>query len=86
MISQAMSAQVGYQRNCPITRGSMNYEFYFLHRREQSEPEILRVMAPSYEYATALVAKQFGWDKRRQLKDYVESIDIRPVEVQNIFS
>jgi len=64
----------------------MNYEFYFLHRREQNEPEILRVMAPTYENATAMVASQFGWDKRKQLKEYVESIDIRPVEVQNIFS
>jgi hypothetical protein len=64
----------------------MNYEFYFLHRREQNEPEILRVMAPTYENATAMVARQFGWDKRKQPKEYVESIDIRPVEVQNIFS
>jgi propanediol dehydratase small subunit len=67
----------------------MNYEFYFLRDTEPNEPQILRVMAPSFDNAAALVARQYGWtaaaENRRRIAEYIESIDIRPVEIQNIF-
>jgi len=68
----------------------MNYEFYFLRSTGLLGPELLRVIAPSYENAATIVARQFGWataidDNRRPVRDYIESIDIRPVEIQNLF-
>ena len=73
----------GYVRIVP-----MNYEFYFLKNTGPNEPEILRVIAPSFDNAAALVARQYGCtaaENRRGVTEYIESIDIRPVEIQNIF-
>jgi hypothetical protein len=67
----------------------MNYEFYFLRDTGPNQPQILRVIAPSFDNAAAIVARQYGWipagGNRRRVAEYIESIDIRPVEVQNIF-
>ena len=67
----------------------MNYEFYFLKNATLDEPEILRVMAGSYDNATEIVARQNGWtagcESRTRVAEYIESIDIHPIEVQNIF-
>jgi hypothetical protein len=67
-----------------------NYEFYFLRDTGLKAPEILRVMAPSYDYATVIVARRHGWtaafdNNCRRVKEYIESIAIRPVEIQNLF-
>src|SRR5580698_2101069 len=67
----------------------MNYEFYFLRNSERSEPEIMRVMAPSYDSAAVIVARQHGWTAAAgnagRVAEYIEAIDIRPIEIQNIF-
>ena len=67
----------------------MTYEFYFLKETGPKEPEILRVIAPSYDYAAAIVARRHGWpaasDNCRRAKEYIESIPIRPIEIQNLF-
>jgi hypothetical protein len=67
----------------------MNYEFYFLKNTRQNEPEIMRVIAPSFDNAAVIVAQQHGWtataENRRRVAEYIEAIDIRPIEVQNIF-
>jgi hypothetical protein len=67
----------------------MNYEFYFLKDTARNQPELLRVIAPSFDNAAALVARQFGWtaapENCRRVTEYIASIDIRPVEIQNIF-
>jgi hypothetical protein len=67
----------------------MNYEFYFLKNATLDEPEILRVMAGSYDNAAELVARQNGWteasESRRRVMEYIKSMDIHPIEVQNIF-
>jgi hypothetical protein len=67
----------------------MNYEFYFLRNRGRNQPEIMRVIAPSYDNAATIVARQHGWtpatENRRRVTDYIEAIDIRPIEIQNLF-
>jgi hypothetical protein len=66
----------------------MNYEFYFRKDRERNQPEILRVMAPSFDTAAAIVARQYGWttaENCRRVTEYIASIDIHPIEIQNIF-
>jgi hypothetical protein len=66
----------------------MNYEFYFRKDTERNEPEILRVIAPSFDTAAAIVARQYGWtaaENRRRVTEYIASIDIHPIEIQNIF-
>ena len=66
----------------------MNYEFYFRKETERNELEILRVIAPSFDTAAAIVARQYGWtaaENRRRVTEYIASIDIHPIEIQNIF-
>lgn len=64
----------------------MNYEFYFLRDTGSEQPEVLRVMAPSFDNAAVIVARKHGWTgSRRQVKDYIRSAHIHPVEIQNIF-
>jgi hypothetical protein len=66
----------------------MNYEFFFLKETGPNHPEVLRVIAPSFDSAAALVARQYGCavdESRRQMTDIIEAIDIRPIEIQNIF-
>jgi hypothetical protein len=67
----------------------MKYEFYFLKNATLDEPEILRVMAGSFDNAAEIVARQNGWsaacESRKRATDYIQSIDIHPIEVQNIF-
>jgi hypothetical protein len=60
----------------------MNYEFYFLKKTPAHDPKVLRVMAPSYENAAAIVARQCG---PTTTIDPGASGDIRPIEIQNIF-
>jgi hypothetical protein len=68
----------------------MNYEFYFLKETGPNEPEVLRVMAPSFDNAAAIVAQQYGCtaapEPRGRGEGYVESPVIRPIEIQNIFA
>lgn len=66
----------------------MNYEFYFRKDTERNEPEIFRVIAPSFDTAAAIVARQYGWtaaENHRRVTEYIASIDIHPIEIQNIF-
>ncbi|MFZ0284358.1 MAG: hypothetical protein WAL32_03955 [Terriglobales bacterium] len=66
----------------------MNYEFYFLKDTAPDQPEVLRVMAPTFESAAAIVARRYGWSaakSRRRVREYIESVAIRPIEIQNIF-
>jgi hypothetical protein len=67
----------------------MNYEFYFLKDATRDEPEILRVIAGSYDIALEIVARRYGWtaafESRKRVTEYVESIDIHPIEIQNMF-
>jgi hypothetical protein len=67
----------------------MNYEFYFLKDTASKDPELLRVIASNFDNAATLVARQYGWnasaENRRRVTEFIESIDIRPVEIQNIF-
>jgi hypothetical protein len=67
----------------------MTYEFYFLKETGPKEPEILRVIAASYDHAAAMVARLYGCtapiDQGGRVKEYIESIAIRPIEVQNLF-
>jgi hypothetical protein len=62
----------------------MNYEFYFLRKTRPDNPEILRVIAPTYENAAAIVARQCGCAPGRNGQQS-EQVDIRPIEIQNIF-
>jgi hypothetical protein len=67
----------------------MSYEFYFLKDATRDEPEILRVIAGSYDTALEIVARRYGWtaafENRKRVTEYVESIDIHPIEIQNVF-
>ena len=67
----------------------MNYEFYFLKDTGWREPEVLRVIAPSYDNAAAIVARQYGSASPSAsscgVKEYIRSLDIYPVEIMNIF-
>ncbi|MGH9497908.1 MAG: hypothetical protein ACRD3L_02085 [Terriglobales bacterium] len=64
----------------------MKYEFYFLRETGQNAPEVLRVIAASYQNAASIVARQYGcnlepgWHGRE-----TADLDIRPIEIQNIF-
>ena len=45
-------------------------------------------MAPSFDTAAAIVARQYGWttaENCRRVTEYIASIDIHPIEIQNIF-
>lgn len=68
----------------------MNYEFYFLKDAELEDPEILRVIAPSFDNAAVMVARKFGWtataENCTRVTEYIGSIDIRPIQIQNLFS
>jgi hypothetical protein len=64
----------------------MNYEFYFLRKTRPDNPEILRVIAPTYENAAAIVARQCGCAPAPGRNGQQgEPVDIRPIEIQNIF-
>ncbi len=66
----------------------MNYEFFFLRNVGLENPTVLRVMAPSYHEAIALVARRYGCTSLagnwQGMKEFVHSRHIHAVEVENI--
>ena len=67
----------------------MKFEFFFLRNVGLENPTVLRVMAPSYHDAIALVARHYGcscWAGNwKRMKEFVHSRHIHAVEVENIF-
>ena len=67
----------------------MNYEFFFLRNVGLENPTVLRVMAPSYHKAIAIVARRYGCTSLagngKWMKEFVHSRHIHAVEVENIF-
>ncbi len=66
----------------------MNYEFFFLRNVGLENPTVLRVMAPSYHEAIALLARRYGCTSLagnwKEMKEFVYSRHIHAVEVENI--
>ena len=68
----------------------MKFEFFFLRNVGLENPTVLRVMAPSYHEAIAIVARHHGCTSLatdwKWMKEFVHSRHIHAVEVENIFA
>ncbi len=60
----------------------MNYEFFFLRNVGLENPTVLRVMAPSYHEAIALVARRYGCTSLAG--NWQGMKDIHAAELENI--
>ena len=56
------TSNASLERRCSMdsVEVDMNYEFFFLRNVGLENPTVLRVMAPSYHHAIALVARHHG--------------------------